>query len=175
MKAQSFQAPVAAVLQLFSTPADAARLFLLAYRLDEKKESWSDAERLYREVVRIAPGHWEAWNNLGMMAYRFGRKAEALEAWGNGLLANPDGAELHNNIGHLFQQEKKFEIAAVYLRKAMRLNPDCEDTYVNLGLCLQALGRLQSAARCWTRYLHRWPGGDFADLARKNAALCQRR
>lgn len=175
MKAERAASGGARVVTLFSSPVHAAQLFIRAMRIDGTREGWGDAERLYREVVRLDPSHWEAWNNLGAMAYRLGRKADALEAWGQGLLVEPRAAELHNNIGQLFQDEKKLEVAVGYLERAVRYDANCDEAYVNLALCLQGLGRRKAALRYWTRYLDRWPRGEFAELARKHTGLCQRR
>lgn len=163
------------VTTLFRSPLHAARLFLRAHRLDTKRETLPLARNLYEEVVRIAPGHAEAWNNLGVVCLKLGDKAAAMNAWGRGLLADPERAELHNNVGSMLQCEEKFEVASVYLLRAVRLDPEMAEARVNLALCLQTLGRLKAARRHWREYLERFPGGEFAKLARKHEGLCAAR
>lgn len=163
---------LAAVIPLFREPFDAARLFLRASQLDAKRETWPDAERLYREVVRISPKHVEAWNNLGVMAFHLNRFGEALDAWSKALQLDPDRAETHNNIGHLFQLEGKLQVACSYLERAVKHDPEMGEARVNLALALQGLGRTKTALRHWRAYLERWPEGESAEFARKHAALC---
>lgn len=160
------------VLPLYRQPWEAGRLFIRASLLDGRKETWELSEKLYREVVRIAPGHVEAWNNLGVMAFKLGRSAGALEAWGQALLLDPGRAETHNNIGHLFQTEMKLELASVYLLRAVKADPDMEEARVNLALVLQGLGRFRVALRHWRQYLQRFPRGEFTSLARKHEGIC---
>jgi Flp pilus assembly protein TadD len=164
---------LAPVIPLFSGAARAAALFSRAYRLDGSAATWGDAERLYREVVRLAPGHWEAWNNLGVMAYRRGDKAAALHAWGTALLHNGDAAETHSNIGVLFRDEEKYEVASVYLLRAVNADPEMANARVDLALCLQALGRRVAARKHWLKYLGRFPRGEHAEMARKHLGLYQ--
>lgn len=163
---------MADVVPLFSTARQASDLFARAMVLDESRASWPDAERLYAEVTRLDPAHWEAWNNLGVIRYRLGRKADALDAWGRAMQQNPLGAETHNNVGSLLQMEGKLEVAAVFLQNAVRLDPDMAEARINLALALQATGKLRDARRHWRYYLEHWPGGEEAPLARKNLEIC---
>lgn len=160
------------VIPLFGSVEVAVRLFARAMQLDRSKTTWSDAERLYREVVRIAPGHWEAWNNLGVMAYQLGRKDEALTAWERAVEENPEAAETFNNIGTLLQDSGKLEAASVHFVRALRIDEEMAEARVNLAMSLQGLGRLGAALRHWRYYLRRWPNGESAELARKHEALC---
>ncbi|HEY3495633.1 MAG TPA: tetratricopeptide repeat protein [Polyangiaceae bacterium] len=162
------------VLPLFSRPEHAARLFLKARLLDEQKEHWKDAERLYREVVRIAPGHVEAWINLGVMCFHQKRPGEALHCWGRAIIEDPMRAETHNNIGQLYKMEGKLEQSAVYLFRAVRLDPDMEEALFNLAMCLQGLGRPRAALRYWRRYIERWPYGEWIEHARRHFDWCER-
>jgi tetratricopeptide (TPR) repeat protein len=162
----------AAVVPLFGGVRDAFRLFQRAMELDRSRATWRDAERLYREVVRIAPGHWEAWNNLGVMAYQLGRRDEAMAAWERAIVENPEAAETMNNIGTLLQNEGKVEAATVQFVRALRIDEEMPEARVNLAMALQALGRCSAALRHWRYYLERWPEGENAVLARKHEALC---
>lgn len=160
------------VVPLFGGVRAAIQLFARAMQLDREKSTWGDAERLYREVVRIAPGHWEAWNNLGVMAYQLGRRDEALAAWERAIEENPESAETYNNIGTLLQDSGKLEAASVYFVRALRIDEEMAEARVNLAMSLQGLGRLGAALRHWRYYLRRWPRGESAELARKHEALC---
>lgn len=172
MKVQTVERSEAPVIPLFSGAARAASLFTRAMVLDQNERTWPDAERLYREVVRLAPGHWEAWNNLGVMAYQLGRRDDALDAWSRALDADPWCAQTFNNLGALWQSERKFEQAAVYFLRAVRIDGEMGEARVNLALCLQALGRFGAARRHWHKYLTRFPRGEWTAMAKKNERVC---
>ena len=127
---------------------------------------------MYREAVRLVPGHVDAWNNLGVICYRLGEKAAAMDAWGRALQLEPQKAETHNNIGQLLQVENKLEVASVYLLRAVKLDPDMGEARVNLALCLQGMGRRRAALRHWRAYLERYPRGPWVELAKKHEKLC---
>lgn len=167
--------PTADVIPLFgkqSPSSKIAELFLRAARLDAHPETVELAENLYREVIRMMPDHVEALVNLGVLAHRRGAPAEALEAWAKVLLIDPRRAVAHNNIGQLLQSEEKYEVAAVYLARAVRYAPEMSEARVNFALVLQALGKFRTARKHWRQYLQREPRGEFSMMARKNIRLC---
>jgi tetratricopeptide (TPR) repeat protein len=176
MGKSQFKAPRGGeVVQLFRAPFEAERLYRRAMALDERKDSWELAQKLYREVVRLAPRHIDAWNNLGVMCHRLKDLTGAMQAWAMALLIDDRKAETHNNIGQLLQCEKKFEVASVYLLRAVKLDPEMAEARVNLALCLQAMGRRRAALKHWRAYLEQSPSGVWAELAKKHVRLCSAR
>lgn len=148
-------------------------LFSRAFALHEQGRELGLVERLYREAVRLDAGHWEAWNNLGVLAYDRGELATALDAWSRALLARPDGSEVLYNIGVCFRDQGKPELARAYFERAVEVEPGHADSRVNLALALGALGRRRAALRHWTVYLRRWPGGAYEALALKHVGLLE--
>ena len=163
----------ASVVPLFSRE-HVAQIFRRASALDRGSDTRADAERLYREVTRLDPSHWLAWNNIGVLAYRRGDKAEALDAWGQALRANPSAAETHNNVGSLLQLEGKLSVARVYLDNAVRYDPCMLEARINYALALQGLGELSRAAEQWRAALELGPSEDEASYAARQLALCER-
>lgn len=161
------------VIPLFSGAATAEKLFSQAMRLDQDEATWESAEKLYREVTRLDPGHWEAWNNLGVMLYRRDRPGAALEAWGRALLVDRFAPDVNNNVGMLYQEQGQYSVAVEYLKRAVKADGEMAEARVNLALCLQALGKLDDAERHWLKYLRRYPRGPWAAMAEKNLSLCQ--
>lgn len=158
-----------------ATPKRIEALFRRAMVLDGEVATWADAERLYREVTRLSPKHWQAWNNLGVMLYKQGRKRQARDAWGEALLIDPHCAESFNNIGTMFQDEGALDAAEIYFRRALRLDKDMSEARVGLAMVLQGLGRTQAAVRHWRYYLKRWPDGESAAMAREHLDKCRSR
>ena len=155
------------VRRLFKSTDDVHRLFLRASELHDQPSERGHAMRLYQEIIRIAPRHVEALNNLGVLHFWQNEPAKALDAWGRALLADRYRADVLNNIGHLFQMEGKWRVAAYYLALAVESDPDMDEARVNLALVLQVLGRTKKAARHWSEILRRRPRGEFSNMARK--------
>jgi arylsulfatase A-like enzyme len=59
---------------------------------------WGDAERSAGTAVTLDPGRAEAWNNLGVAAYRQGRRAEAVAAWRRALIADGAFEDARSNL-----------------------------------------------------------------------------
>ncbi|MFN6105687.1 MAG: tetratricopeptide repeat protein, partial [Planctomycetaceae bacterium] len=49
-----------------------------AFELD-RLGRWSEAERLYRQVLQADPRHPEAWHRLGLLAERAGQLPAAID------------------------------------------------------------------------------------------------
>ena len=59
----------------------------------------------------------------------------------------PDAAEPQSNLGYAYARKKDFARAAAAYRKATMLKPNDGQTFINLGITLQSLGRLDEAAQ----------------------------
>ncbi|HWO11422.1 MAG TPA: tetratricopeptide repeat protein [Polyangiaceae bacterium] len=152
---------------LYSTPRHVAQLFNRAMALDENEKTAGLARELYREVVRIAPDHWEAHNNLGVLAYRAKDPGAALDHWRDALDIEPLSAATLNNVGSMFYDERKYELAVVYLEDSIRINPEQKEARQNLALALERVGQRAAARRQWRSFLRRFPWGDDAEFARE--------
>ena len=162
----------APVAWLFRTPEDANRLYVVALARERERGRARLCERLYREIVRIAPGHWQAWNNLGSCAYRREAFDFAKSCWMAALELAPNQAEIVNNLGLALQRAEKFELAAAYFERAVELDPALPSALANLALTVQGLGRVREALRHWRAYLRRFPDGPDADVARRQEGVC---
>lgn len=160
-----------AVVPLYRTVADGARLFARANAIDEAEPELGEA--LYREVVRLLPDHWQAWNNLGVVRFRRGDYAGARAAWHEALCVEPYRAEIHYNVGHGHRREGKLERAAACFARAVELDPEAGDAIVDWALCLQGLGRCRAALAAWRKYLAAYPRGEHAPLAQKHVGMLE--
>ena len=95
----------------------------------------ADAERQYREAVRINAHHAGALNNLGMMLAGDGKFAEAREYFLQALAITPDRADVHNNVGQSLLDEGRKDEARPYFEAALRLDPTHELAKENLAAC----------------------------------------
>ncbi len=103
------------------------------------------AEELFRDVLQIAPRHFQALHGLGLVARRTGRQALAIRSFQRSL-AMIDGVALHhfNYAGALAEAGRTEEAAKEYLR-TLELDPAMSLARVELGRVLQDLGDHQQA------------------------------
>ena len=66
-------------------------------------------------------------------------------------------AELHNNLGIWWAKEGDFDAAISELKQAIRLRPDCQESYVNLAQALGQKGQLPEAIATLRAATWRWP------------------
>lgn len=87
-------------------------------------------------------GHIQAQILLaaGIDLQRAGRGAEAIEAYGRALAAQPDLVEAYHNLGVALRAAGRMPASVACFRRALRLRPGHAATLSNLGNALRALG-----------------------------------
>jgi tetratricopeptide (TPR) repeat protein len=120
-----------------------------------------EADRLYRRVLAIDPGHADSLHLLGLTLARSGRGEAAAGLIGKAIAARPDFALAHYNLGNVLRQLGRGEDAVEAYRHAIRLEPNSPAALVNLGVTLRALGRAGEAVDAYRRAIARQP--DNAD------------
>lgn len=96
-----------------------------------EQERWADAERLYREAVRLRPGWKEGWWYLGTMLYDQDRYAEAGAALRRFSALDPKVAPAWAFLGLCEFETKEFPEARGHLGHAVELGLD-ETSQLNL-------------------------------------------
>jgi len=99
------------------------------------------AEALYRQILGINPGHFDALHLCGVLMQQRGRSREALELIGKALAANERGAAAHSNYGLVLAALGRNEEALASYDRALALKPDYAEALHNRGNALAALGR----------------------------------
>ena len=69
------------------------------------------------------------------------------------LALKPNLAEVHVNLGNIFQAQGELNDSAECYERALVLKPDTAETYNNLGNTRQAQGKLDDALACYERAL----------------------
>ena len=105
----------------------------------------ADAERIYRDVLRLQPNHFDALNLLGVIALQTRHMERAVELIGKAIALKPDYAEAHNNRGNALANLKRHEDALASYDGAIALKPDYAEAYNNRGMALQDLKRYEDA------------------------------
>ena len=129
----------------------------LFYNLNKFEE----AEKEYREAIKINPDYADAHNNLGALLQNLKRYEEAEKEYREAIRINPNYADAHNNLGILLKNLKRYEEAEKEFREAIKINPNDADAHNNLGILLQNLNRYEEAENEYREVIKINP--DYAD------------
>ena len=111
----------------------------------------SQAETIWRKILRVEPNNGRAYNNLGNALRRQGKLAEALAAHQKALQINHNDAEAYVGIGNVLNAQGKPEEALAYHKKALQLNPKLAIAYNGLGNALYNQEKLDEAVAAFQK------------------------
>ena len=119
----------------------------------EFEEKYTDAERVYREIVAEIPDSPESYVNLAIVQARQNRFDQALEALGRGIARIPDSEILLVRLGHTYLVMGKVQEALATMDKVLALNPRNVDALTVGAGILDATGRKGEARSHYERAL----------------------
>ncbi len=120
-----------------------------------------DAERVYAEILRRQPNHFDALHLLGVIALQTGRAERAVQLITQALGRNANIAAAHSNLGNALRALRRPDQALASYQRAIALQPDHPDAYNNRGATLQDLQRPDEALASYDRAIALKP--DYAD------------
>jgi protein O-GlcNAc transferase len=120
-----------------------------------------EAQRRYREILRVAPRHPDAWYLLGAACHVLGDLSEAVASYKEALRLKPSYAEALSNLGVAYKVQGRVADAIASYHEALRLKPSFPDAHNNLGLALADQGKFDEAVANFHQALHLKP--DFPE------------
>ncbi|MCZ6643606.1 MAG: tetratricopeptide repeat protein [Gammaproteobacteria bacterium] len=103
------------------------------------------AERLYRQILKVAPSHPEALHYLGVIGLQVGRNEDAVTLIGKVLDLQPDNYNAMVNLGNGLQALGRIDEAIKSYQQALALQPKSAAIHSNLGNALMAKGEIGRA------------------------------
>ncbi|MEU6364542.1 tetratricopeptide repeat protein [Streptomyces sp. NPDC046931] len=122
-----------------------ANTLLQAAILQEQYHDTAGAARTYRRVLDLDPRNKVAWYNLGVIAQREGRTADAHEAYDKALKLDPAYAPALFNEALLLKSSDP-DRATTLLERAIAATPGASTAHLQLGRILAKKGRDREAA-----------------------------
>jgi tetratricopeptide (TPR) repeat protein len=113
----------------------------------------TEAEVLYRQILRAFPDHAVSLHLLGMVAYQTGDLETAAERIRRAIAIKPDAASYHSNLGNVLQKQGLAREAASSYLRSMMLKPDVAEVQVNLANVFLEAGHWEEAVRWYERAL----------------------
>jgi tetratricopeptide (TPR) repeat protein len=131
---------------------------------------FSQAERIYRQILAFDRNHADSLHLLGMIEYQAGNHAVAVETIRRAIELNKTQPAYHSNLGTVLQSEGRLDEAAACYRRALDLQPDSPEIHTNLGNIFHAQDKVEEAIASHQRALALKP--DLAE-AHYNLGLAQ--
>jgi tetratricopeptide (TPR) repeat protein len=119
------------------------------------------AERIYGEVFRQQPNHFDALHLLGVVALQTRRTERAVELIKKAIGLNAKVAGVHSNLGYALWDLKHPEEALASYDNAIALKPDFAEAYNNGGNALRDLKRPEDALTSYDKAVALKP--DYAE------------
>jgi tetratricopeptide (TPR) repeat protein len=113
----------------------------------------------YRYNYLLAPRNAYAANDYGVILELLGMKAEALKVLELAAADDPDYRSAAYNLGRVYYEEGKLELAQRYLTKAIQIDPAMSDAHFCLGLTALEAGQPEQAEQAFRTALKIKPQG----------------
>ena len=110
-----------------------------------------EAEKIYRQVLQVKPGHPDALHYLGVISHQKGEKDEAVELIQKAISCNPAYSDAHNNLGNVLKEIGRLDEAEEAYRYCLSVDPEYVDALCNLGAVLKEKGKYVEALKMLER------------------------
>jgi tetratricopeptide (TPR) repeat protein len=130
-------------------------VYLKQAKTAEARKSFEGAIKLHGNYPDTLPN---AWNNLGLLATREGRTAEAIPYFQEALRLSPDHLIALDNLGNAYRQQKQWDEARQTLERAVRVSPEDPEANYSLGMVLAQLDDTNRAYEYLLKALKFRPG-----------------
>ena len=136
-------------------PKDMMTEFRILYRAktNEWDGKWDDAEKDYREILRLQPDVAWRYIDLAIFLTRRDRLAEAIDVVKGGLARMPDSFVLLSRLAHLQMWAGRFDEAYGTSQEALRIDPRYFDALVIAGSVQDIRGSWTEAEAFYRRAL----------------------
>ncbi len=112
-----------------------------------------DAEAIYLDILRRAPGHAGALHLIGVCHFQRGRFVEGIPWVEKALAVKPDFADAHNNLANAFKALGRLEEALASYDRALAAQPGYAAAHYNRANALAMLRRFDEALAGYDRVL----------------------
>ena len=130
------------------TPEDArlaqAQELFQSGREHHQKNELIEGINAYERVIELAPDHYEAYNNLGMIYFALGEDELGIQYINQAIRLAPTVSFLHNNLGYALLKQGLNSEAAGAFERALQLDPGNTHALNNLKSAYKQMGCSQN-------------------------------
>jgi len=124
------------------------------------------AIQAYELSLESDPTSIEPQEELAVAYLLRGRMAEAERILKGILVLNEANAKAHNSLGWIALKKKEMPLAREHLEKALQLDSDLIDAYINLGMLYKETGDLERARSSFETFLSKASKADYRSSIR---------
>lgn len=128
----------------------------------------NEAQRLYTEILEVAPHNFDALHLLGVLFMQLGRLQEAEQLVAQALQGQPDNTAALLHLGNVLKDQKRCTDALACYDRALAIRPDYAAALANRGIVLRELKRYAEALASYDRALVLDPGNPDVFFNRGN-------
>lgn len=130
-----------------------------------------EAEQGYREVLQVAPNHFDAMHLLGVLAMQTLQPEHGVELIAKAIALNPNSWGAYNNLGNGQRDLGRLDAALASFDRSIALRPDFADAHNNRAIVLRDLGHLDDAVASFDRAIALKP--DYAEAQNNRGIVLQ--
>jgi len=123
--------------------------------------SFAEAAAAYEQAIKLDPGSWHYYLNLGLAYKKLEKPDESLAAFKKAAELNPASPSANKEIGEALAKAGNLAEAKPFYEKFVNLSPDDADGHYNLGLCLTGTGEPEPALAQFQKTIELKP--DYAE------------
>jgi tetratricopeptide (TPR) repeat protein len=135
-------------------------LFKAYYKLGQVLEELDDQQsalQRYTQSIENGPRFLPAYNALGSLYADLGYSDHAVQVAQSALkvaqAGSEEAAKIHNLLGTVYQQQKKFDDAITQFRAALEIQPGMRDAVFSLGWTYASMGNKEEGKRYLKKFL----------------------
>jgi len=112
-----------------------------------------EAEKGYRQILNLAPGHPDALHLIGVVRHQSGDPQAAEHSIKQAIRADNHNPAYHRSLGKVFHKDRRHDEAIECFHTAVQLDPRYIDAHNDLGTAYWELSRVEDAVACFKRVL----------------------
>ncbi|HXV25327.1 MAG TPA: FkbM family methyltransferase [Alphaproteobacteria bacterium] len=155
--AERMERPLGPVGPHREAAGEAEREFVRGLEL-HRAEQLDQALRYYAKAASLDPDHAMAWNNMGVVLRRQGKRTAALACYRRATAIAADEPSHQSNLGNVLRDLGMLDEAERHGARAVALAPENAGAHHNYGLILQDLGRHAEAVASFDEAIRLEPG-----------------
>ncbi len=118
---------------------------------NHKKKNFKVAEKLYNEILKENPNHFQSICFLGTLSIQTKNFEKAKQFLYKAIEIQPNNENVLNNLGTIFKELGELQKAINYFQKAIEIQPVHVHAHNNLGIVLRELGDYKKAIICYKK------------------------
>jgi predicted O-linked N-acetylglucosamine transferase (SPINDLY family) len=122
----------------------------------------AEAEKLYRQILSIAPNHADAAHLLGVLACQVRQFDAAIALMSQAVSLMPRHPVFRSNLGEACRQAGQLDRAEAELRQAVEIDPSMQDARTNLATVQMAREQWEEALATLAPVVRKAPGNAVA-------------